>query len=143
MTKLLDHPAVVCRWDRQLTSSERERLIAVDGDCIAAGIPCDLHWRGRDPDRIEIPLRPFVGAHATLWLWQLGPGSWQIEWCTFAPGHGTKATKAKAGVAWPNAYNAILAGMQAVREYWRAQGVPGLVHAVNLAIARMEESDVQ
>ena len=44
-----DGVKIVCRWDRPLTEDDHDKLLATDGDCRAAGIPCEKHRERKYP----------------------------------------------------------------------------------------------
>ena len=48
-----DGVKIVCRWDRPLTEDDHDKLLATDGDCRAAGIPCEKHKEQSQWDAID------------------------------------------------------------------------------------------
>jgi hypothetical protein len=98
------------------------------------------HWLD-EAERTDFPLRPFVGATATVFVLQLGPACWRVAWSTTAPGHFERAVQQPHAMAWPNRYNAMLSGLQGVRAHWKQVGLPQLVAAVNTVIDSLDESE--
>ena len=96
------------------------------------------NWLG-EAERLDYQLRPVIGATATVFVLQLAQCSWRVAYCTQAPGHFARAVEGPDGAAWPNRFNAILAGLIGVRAHWRKVGVPQLVAAVNSVLDRLEE----
>ena len=82
------------------------------------------HWL-RHAERIRFPLRRVQGARAVVIIARQIYGRWRVAIDTGAPGHRGYAGECRREFA--NRWNAIMFGLQQVRDFWIAQDVPAMV----------------
>ena len=88
-----------------------------------------LHDLATEIHHIRLPDLP--GCHVTVYLFALGPSTWQWAMTTSAPGWGTWGCDRRgAGDAQPNPFCAISLALCFARNYWEGRGVDQLALAI-------------
>lgn len=81
----------------------------------------------REAERIRFPSR-VRGASVVVIVARQIYGRWRVAIHTGAPGHRTYAGELRRECA--NRWNAIMCGLQSIRDYWITQDVPSLAAEV-------------
>ena len=94
------------------------------------------HWL-RGAERVRVRLRRVMGARAVVFLGQLDRTTFRIAVDSGAPGVGSFSAEQRTDVAYPNRFNAISAGLIAMRNHWRREDVPALAEDLHEAFEEL------